>query len=191
MRYLFCAGIIFMIGMSASCIKDPIHLDLFPIKANPGKFECFINGVDFVPDSNRLNLFGGPVTTFVQSSNNGTYSLIIEAYNNGYGLRDGQEVDMQIQNITGPGVYEFNDPIVQYAEYGDYPPLNTTGARQPQPSVYRDFMAGLGSLTITRFDLKNNVVAGTFRFNALGDSQVLDTVKITGGHFSISDYTLR
>jgi hypothetical protein len=192
MRYLFRAGIIILVFINSGCIKDPIHIDIWPIKANPGKFECYINGRDFVPDSGRLHLFGGPITTYVQNSNNGLYDIIIEAHINGYGIRENQEVSLYIQNVSGTGVYEFNDPNYQHAEYTRYPILDSiTVAQQIQPTIYSAPASGHGSLTLTRFDVKNQVIAGTFWFNAVNAKNAADSVKITSGHFNIADATFR
>jgi hypothetical protein len=192
MKYLSRVYIALLVVLTASCIKGPLHLDVFRIKANPGKFECYINGEDFVPDSNRLTFFGGPITTYVQNSNSGPYDIIIEAHINGYGIRENQEVSLYIQNVTGTGFYEFNDPNYQHAEYTKYPILDSiTVAQQIQPTIYNAPSPGHGSLTLTRFDVKNQVIAGTFWFNGVNVHNPADSVKVISGHFNITDATFR
>ena len=185
MRYLFRAGILILIFTGEGCIKDPIHINLFPIKANPGKFECYINGQDYVPDSGGLHLFGGPIITYVDNFNNGTYDIYIGANTLSYANHDGQSVDLSIQNITGTGVYKFNTPEHQEADYYLNPVLGYQNP-PPQPLFYQEYTPGHGSLTLTRFDVKNQVIAGTFWFNAVNVHNPSDSVKITSGHFNIS-----
>ena len=196
MKYLSHACIIVLALLTASCIKGPLRFDVFRIKANPGKFECYINGRDFVPDSNQLHLFSdgpaGPVITYVQNWENGPYTIIIEAGISGYGVRGNREVDLQIQNVTGTGVYEFNDLSYQHADYTRYPILDSlTVAQQIQPDVYSAPATGHGSLTLTRFDVKNKVIAGTFSFSAANRTNAADSVKVTDGHFNIADADFR
>jgi len=188
MRYLLRAGILILIGMMSGCIKDPFHIDLFPIRANPGKFECYINGQDFVPDSNKIRLApGGPVMAYVRPWNNGNYQIIIYASTSGLSPDGRQEVGLQIQNVPGVGIYEFDDPNYQYAVYTKYPVLDSlTAAQQIQPAFYNAPKAGHGILTLTRFDPQNSVIAGTFAFSAASKTNPADSVKVTGGHFNIN-----
>ncbi len=186
MKYVYWFCFLVLVGIISSCIKNPIHLDLFPIKARPDRFECYINGADFVPDSNRLNLFGGPILAYVSNGNNGAHGIYIAAHTNGYYLHDGQLVILQIKNISGTGVYEFNDPTAQYAEFVKSPLIDLRLSQQIQPSLYYAHTPGHGSLTLTRFDLKNNVIAGTFWFNATNNTNAADSVKVTGGHFNLT-----
>lgn len=184
MKCLSCACLTILVFLTASCIKGPLHFDVFRIKANPGKFECYINGRDFVPDSNQLHLISdgppGPVITYVENFNNGSYDIIIEAGG----------INMSVQNVTGTGVYEFNAPEHQEADYYDYAP-RTSYTLPPLLAVYRLYTPGHGSLTLTRFDVKNQVIAGTFWFTAPNSQNALDSVNVTGGHFNIADATFR
>jgi hypothetical protein len=185
MKHLWRAGILILVCIISGCLKGPLHFDVFRIKANPGKFECYINGRDFVPDSNQLHLISdgppGPVITYVENFNNDSYDVIIEA---------GGSIDLSVQHVTGTGVYEFNTPEHQEADYYDYPP-RTSYAQPPAQAIYRLYTPGHGSLTLTRFDVKNQVIAGTFWFNAVNEQNPLDSVKVTGGHFNIADAIFR
>jgi hypothetical protein len=187
MKYIYWFYFLVLMGVVSSCIKNPIHLDLFPIKARPDRFECYVNGADFVPDSNRLHLFYGPILVSVSNGNNGTHSIYLSAHTNGYYLHDGQSVYLHINNVSGTGVYEFNDPVGQYSEYVKSPLINiATINQQIQPAHYYANTPGHGNLTLTRFDLKNNVIAGTFWFTATNNSNAADSVRITGGHFNLT-----
>ena len=177
--------------MTASCIKDPIHFDIFPIKANPGKFECYINGKDYVPDSNRFHLSfdgpSGPVIVYARGWDDGSYQLIISARTSGNTVGNNQEVTLQIQHASGAGIYEFDDPTKQYATYALYPVLDSiTVVKQIQPTFYSAPAKGHGTLTLTRFDPQNSIIAGTFSFSAANKTNAADSVKVTGGHFNIN-----
>jgi hypothetical protein len=185
MKNLFRTSIILLVCITASCIKNPIHLDLFPIKANPGKFECYINGKDFVPDSNRLRLApGGPVMVFINNSGYGNSEIHIDANTPPTSPGGSQSIDISVQNVAGTGVYEFNTPEHQEADYflrplAAYPAI-------PQYLSYRLYIPGHGSMTLTHFDVKDKVIAGTFWFNAVNVNDPTDSVKVTGGHFNIN-----
>jgi hypothetical protein len=191
MKHLWRAGILILVCTISGCIKDPIHFDIFPIKANPGKFECYINGKDYVPDSNRFHLSfdgpSGPVIVYARGWDNGSYQVIISASISGHGVGDNQEVRLQIEHVSGVGIYEFDDPAYQYATYTLYPVLDSvTVAQQIQPTVYNAPAKGHGTIILTRFDPQNSIIAGTFSFSAANNTDAADSVKVTGGHFNIN-----
>lgn len=89
-----------------------------------------------------------------------------------------------IKNITGPGVYELNQNTDIYpgvsASYAYYVrrkinPLNEwiTNAQNT------------GTVTITKWDLTNNIVAGTFEFKAGSMDNSEEPITVTDGRFDI------
>lgn len=184
MRYLPAITLVLLIGLCISCIKDPVKIQIFG--PHPEKFECYINGQDFVPDQGIPNLMGegGPVMVYLKKLGDRTYDMDISTRitsSNGSPARD---LDLFLHQVSGPGTFEFNGPQKQYAEYGIYP----IGSYNVPPVnvIYRDDSVGNGEVVLSSFDIQKSIIAGTFSFNAVNTQNLADSVKVTAGHFNIN-----
>jgi len=122
---------------------------------------------------------------YVTNFDNGSSNIAIDANTGAYVIKDGQSIDLSIQHVTGTGVYEFNTPGYQEADYYLRPLIRYQDTSVHQLS-YLQYTPGHGNLTLTRFDKKNKIIAGTFRFTAFNNKNSPDSVKVTGGHFNIN-----
>jgi len=157
-------------GLISSCIKNPIK-EAFHKDPDPKVFSCKINGNTYVPYNGSI-IFS-PVSAIVSYNKfNFTYTIRISTslkVNNSLT----KHLDMTINNVTtGEGVYLFNKD--NRAIYSD-------------SKYYTTDMAGHGSVTITHFHPASTYMTGTFKFNAPDIQNPTDSIRVTGGHFNISD----
>lgn len=92
------------------------------------------------------------------------------------------EFQLTIFNVTAPGVYPFNTDVVHpngAASYGYYVKRNMT----PQDEWITS-STNTGSVTITKIDDVNRIVAGTFQFNA-GSLYNSGVLVVTEGRFDV------
>jgi hypothetical protein len=180
MKNLYWAGILILICMVSGCLKDRhFTVDIWPKPhPNPDKFECYINGLDYIPDEGSEKIIGISNVTANINYINGFRSIIIATVFNVPG-RLPRYVDMCLKNVTDTGFYEFNNLPYQ------------NGVYQYNSNGYLAYKPGQGGITITKFDSVQNVLQGTFWFNAVNAHNPLDSVKVTGGHFNITDASFR
>ena len=94
------------------------------------------------------------------------------------------QFNIYIKNITGPGTYQLNqntdiypNASVNYAYYvrRKINPLNEWITNNQHT----------GTVTITKWDLTNNIVSGTFEFNAGSMDNSEGPITVTDGRFDI------
>lgn len=92
------------------------------------------------------------------------------------------EFEILITGVTGPGTYLLNNDVVRPASssFGYYVKRNFTPHNEWLTSS-----AYTGSVTITRLDLANKIVSGTFQFNALNIYNAPQPLSVTDGRFDL------
>lgn len=95
-----------------------------------------------------------------------------------------KEFQLYIKNITGPGNYPLNQNTDIYSNasgsYGYYVKRKITPLNEwITTSQYT------GSVTITKWDLPNMIVAGTFEFKAVSMDSSAAPITVTDGRFDI------
>jgi len=143
----------------SSCKKDIENLPE-PTQTGANTFGAKINGENWGP------LKGGIVPTapiLEARFGNGT-SIFINARNFSRSPRE-SEMEIYVDNVTGPGTYSFNQNTAPFpnhtASYAYYVKRNFTVEDEWITST-----AATGQITITRFDVDGRVVSGTFQFAA-------------------------
>lgn len=140
-------------------------------------FGCLVNGQPWTPSGNNG-------TRNLQVDYHPTYlggSLQVKAYRyTRAGNNVLQGLTLGAANLTKPGVYSF--PLggpngISYSDFG-----------APAPQSYFSTGSGKltyqkGTLTLTRFDPAQGIVAGTFAFTLAQPG--CDTLKITQGRFDV------
>jgi hypothetical protein len=169
--------------ISSSCRKnkavDP--LSQLPPQTQTGAetFGCLINGQVFMPGGAQLS--GGSLSSNYQFLNGGYYFRLVAVRGNG-------------SNQTSVGLFTDSLPIHE----GDKLVLVNREKQKPYglylgtgSSIsdwkYETSIIYNGELWIKKLDSVNQIVAGTFWFNAVNEKG--DTVKITDGRFDVH-YTL-
>jgi hypothetical protein len=91
---------------------------------------------------------------------------------------------LYIKNVTGPGVYELNQNTDIYpgvlGSYAYYVRRKINPLNEWITSAQNT-----GSVTITKWDLTNNIVSGTFEFKAGSIDNSSEPINITDGRFDI------
>jgi hypothetical protein len=164
------------------CKKNSTNpIDQLPPSTQTGAntFGCLINGQAFTPGGSSLS---GPDLA-------GIYQYLISGTPNGYTFAIDGSNKSNPCNITGVG-FGFDSVSISTGTYplrfrkngqggGGYRLLQCNAA---DVLLYTNDSIG-GQLTITRFDLSNQIASGTFWFDVLDNNG--DTIKITDGRFDV------
>ncbi|WP_316812938.1 DUF6252 family protein [Pedobacter heparinus] len=163
--------------ITASCKKAKTGIDGLPAATQEGKntIGCMVNGVLFKPKGSAT---GGPIVQSYYQLDNGNYLFLVAARRRGNNRTLGVQIEtLGIELQTGMTI-----PLVErsmgkargwYIDYGggefkDY---------QTNPQIK-------GELKITRFDLTNQIVSGTFWFDAVDDKGL--KVEVREGRFDMN-----
>jgi hypothetical protein len=161
------------------CKKTTIEALPEATQTGANTFGLKLNGEFWVPQR-----FGIASTApILEVRYTGTNDLIINARNFSSSPTE-TEFEIFLKNVTGTGVYELNTITDLYpyqtASYAYYikrriNPLNQWITN----NVYT------GSVTITRFDLPNRIISGTFSFNAGSMDSTATPISVTEGRFDV------
>lgn len=133
-------------------------------------FGCLVNGELWLPKGNNgtpnLNLSYDP------SFNKGTFDLRGYRYLNS---QDSQYIILFSDSLASTGIYPLQMGTHQVISFRDASRCFYSGN---DTSVFRE-----GALNISRFDLQNQIISGTFEFTMYMPG--CDTIKVTEGRFDI------
>jgi hypothetical protein len=94
------------------------------------------------------------------------------------------EFYLLIKDMTGPGTYPLNADIPAHpyrgVSYGYYVKRNFTPLNEWSTSA-----SYTGSITVTKFDRTNKIIAGTFQFNAINMYNTPEPLTVTEGRFDV------
>lgn len=82
-----------------------------------------------------------------------------------------------IPSLKMTGAYELSTRILNYAQLNNY----KTGTQR-----YYTSATNKGSVTITKLDINNKIISGTFEFSAEDEENNKNTIRVTDGWFDIS-----
>ena len=122
-----------------------------------------------------------PASNILEARMSGT-TLIINARNFASSPNE-TEFQLTIANVTGPGVYSLNTDVSHpnvISSYGYYVKRNINPQNEwITTSTYT------GTVTITKLDMANRIVAGTFDFNAINLYNAPQPLVVTEGRFDV------
>ena len=173
--YSFLLFLLSLTLLASSCKKEPVdQLSLLPPATQTGAntFGCLVDGAAFVPESSGF--FSGPPFKCEYTS---TPQLAV------FWIAGGREGDGIVANVSiatdSLKISEGETLLLSK----DATPGMASGAYAYNSTAYQTNANVTGELTITRLDIINLIVSGTFHFNAV--SKGGDTVKITNGRFDV------
>ena len=155
-------------------------VDQLPPETQTGAntFGCLINGQAFLPK-------GPSLSPILQCA----YQYLNTNYSQGYFFQLSGSDRSKSTDITSVGIYtdslNINENVFQLGDnkpgnaYGFYSRKNLQGVNM---ALYTTSNLA-GQLTVTRFDEINQIVSGTFWFNAVNTNG--DTVHVTDGRFDM------
>lgn len=162
-----------------SCKKS---IDALPEATQNGAntFGLKLNGKFWVPQS-----FAGINAPILngQLSGSNLNDLMITAQNFASEPTESQ-FNLYIKNITGTGTYQFNQNTDIYpnasGSYGYYVKRKINPLNEWITSSQHT-----GSVTITKWDMNNHIVSGTFEFSAGSTDNSADPISVTEGRFDV------
>jgi Family of unknown function (DUF6252) len=122
-----------------------------------------------------------PADDLLQARFNSPGSLLIKAKNFASSPTE-TEFELQITGVTGPGTYLLNTDVSRPSaySYGYY-----VSRRFTPDNEWLTSSTHTGSVTLTKVDTVNKIVAGTFQFNALNIYHAPVPLTVTEGRFDI------
>ncbi|RYY07243.1 MAG: hypothetical protein EOP43_03840 [Sphingobacteriaceae bacterium] len=83
---------------------------------------------------------------------------------------------IDLYNINNTGIYPLKSTSGRYCEYHTL---------FPDEKDYNTKTSDVGEIVVTRFDLTNRIISGTFWFNAQNIKDPNDKVSVTDGRFDL------
>lgn len=168
----------FLFAALFSCSKDVDELDP-PTETGAGTFGAKVNGVLWAPQG-----FGIVSTApILEARFGGANSIFINARNFGSSPTE-SEFELYIQNITGPGTFLLNQNTGKFpahsGSYGYYVERRFTPTNEWITSAHHT-----GKIEVTKFDLANKIISGTFEFSALNLYGTSVPLTVSGGRFDV------
>ena len=122
-----------------------------------------------------------PASDILEARMTGTTHLMINARNFASSPNE-TEFEILVADITGPGTYLLNNTVSRPSSlsYGYYVKRNLT----PQ-NEWLTSSTSTGSVTITKLDIVNKIVSGSFQFSALNIYNTPQPLSVTEGRFDI------
>ena len=176
--YRFLSIILSLTLLSSSCKKEHVNqLSLLPPVTQTGAntFGCLVNGQALVP--------GGPLFSMGHTQCNyiytaGGFNLNVEADNQ----NSNDFIKQVIVRTESLAVAQGQTLVFKIAHNGNADALYAE-ITNSLDNIYLTNSLVSGQLTITKLDQTNQIVSGTFYFNAVNSTG--DTVKVTDGRFDM------
>jgi hypothetical protein len=164
-----------LLGCSKNDEPPKTPVDQLPPATQVGanKVGCLVNGEVFLPKGS--NPLGPPIVTcYYQYVNNG-FEFGLSFSNDSNGLRYITILSNKLEFTQG-AIYNIKQQDADNSLYAFYTPQLNQGFRTTESFT--------GTLQITKLDLSNNIISGTFKFDAvkLNSGEI---VKITEGRFDM------
>ena len=177
MKKIITALILFVM-LGASCKKDktePTELSKLPPATQTGAktFGCLVNGVAFIPQSNCNFLCNPPLQFGYDNSNGGQF--FVEVNNDNMK----QTIVWGIDTCTVAKKYNYYQSINHPIRLSLRPNNNNCVLSTVIDSEVAS--TANGYIDITRFDLSNRIISGTFEFTLSKNG--CETKTITNGRF--------
>ncbi|MDB5251714.1 MAG: hypothetical protein JWP27_883 [Flaviaesturariibacter sp.] len=161
----------------ASCSKDVKELAA-PTETGANTFGASIDGKLWAPQG-----FGiAPTAPLVEASFTGASGYLINARNFGSSPTE-TEFEIYLANVTGPGTYQLNQDAGyerRGISYGFY-----TERRGMPKHQWITSSSATGTVVITKLDLANHIIAGTFSFTARDTYGDAGPITVTDGRFDV------
>lgn len=166
------------ISTLASCSKKVSELPA-PSENGSNTFGAKIDGKMWAPQGFGIM----PTAPTLEANLAGGNSYKINARNFGSSPTE-TEFEIIIRDVTGPGVYMLNKTTPVYpGEIASYA-LYVKRRLHPQNEWITSPSLG-GKVTITKLDLPNKIIAGTFEFQAADQYGTASPINVTEGRFDL------
>lgn len=161
----------------AACNKEVEELPP-ATQTGANTFGAKVDGKFWVPKG-----FGPfPANDILEARFIGPTTVVINARNYA-SSPDETEFEILVTGITGPGTYQLNSNVVlptTSSSYGYYVKRRLTPENEWLTSTVQT-----GYVTLTRVDVTNQIISGTFQFNALNIYNTPQQLTVTEGRFDV------
>jgi hypothetical protein len=172
--------LLFPLLISGSCKKTVDELSKLPTITQEGKktFGCLVNGKAWTPENGNLILTTPPLRFYYDNTNGGQFSIRAERIISASNID--QSINMGVDSCTSAKTYTFksNPAYPLRFAFNDY--KNNSSSCITLFSSDNNVQT-TGYITISRFDLSQGIISGTFEFTLTKSG--CETVKVTNGRF--------
>ncbi len=162
---------LFFLPFLVSCNKEKLTK---PTQTGANTFSCKVNGQVYIPRNEAFSVDGISIYFTNDIGNPQANNLhVLTAYPQ---FNPPRKIYITLYNLTVEGVYPLKGTNFRFCQY-----LTLS----PNEKEYNTKSADDGQVTITKFDLTNRIVSGTFWFNAINLKDPNDKVSITDGRFDL------
>lgn len=172
-RTLFALSII---ALLSSCKKEITELP-DPTQTGANTFGAKVNGNLWAPQG-----FGPLPANDILESIIVSNRLTIKARNFASSPNE-TEFEINVENVTGPGTYQLNMNASHPSFSGSYA-YYVKRQLTPQNEWITSAAKG-GTVTITKLDLPNKIIAGNFQFTAMNLYNTPELLTVTEGRFDL------
>ena len=173
---LFVVIVCCLVIVSTSCKKSNNHKT--PTATNT--ISAFINNTAWNP---VYTGYGTGVAASYADTRLKIFGFMKNADGNG-----STSIDLELYNFTGMGIYVFNKQPNAVPNVGQVLILRnpTTPGQFLAPIEYDTDSPHFSSVKITRFDAVNQIISGTFSFDAVNSINPADVTHVTNGKFDFA-----
>ncbi|MCW3073455.1 MAG: hypothetical protein JWP69_524 [Flaviaesturariibacter sp.] len=174
MKYIVTATL-FLLLTAMSCKKNKVAEDQLPPITQTGAntFGCLINGNVYIAKGYNGTGTPNPKIQFDIGLNGLPYLSIDAKQLNKEHISEGQ-VFVAIANISGTGTYTYPSSFNFSVGWNKY--IANCGMLAFDTTIKQ-----WGEANITKYDLTNHIISGTFNFKY--KTQTCDTIRVTDGRF--------
>ncbi len=160
-----------------ACKKEVVELPP-ATQTGANTFGAKVDGVMWAPQG-----FGPfPANNLLKATYNSATSILLINARNFSSSPNETEFEIQLAGVTGPGTYLLNKntPRLSVSSYGYFFKNRLNPVEEWITTA--DYT---GSVTITKLDVVNLIVSGTFQFDALSSATPSNIMSVTEGRFDI------
>jgi hypothetical protein len=161
----------------AGCKKEIVELPP-ATQTGANTFGAKVDGVMWGPQG-----FGPfPANNLLKATFNSSTGILLMNARNFSSSPNETEFEIQLSGVTGPGTYMLNTntPRLSASSYGYYYKNRLNPVEEWITTA--DYT---GSVTITKLDVVNLIVSGTFQFDAISNGTPAKSLSVTEGRFDI------
>ena len=175
---VLASALIIIVLCRPQCKKNVDELSKLPPITQEGKntFGCLVNGKAWLPENGEIIIATPALRFYYDNINGGEFSII--AKKRIVNANIDQEIILAVNNISTIRNYTFpfnnNNMGIKFNNYKSNVSCITLFSADSDVQI-------IGHISISRFDLAEGVISGTFEFNLskLG----CETIKVTNGRF--------
>ena len=164
---------LFVFLISASCKKEKLTKET---QIGADTFSCKINGVVHIPNNEAFSVKAISTSLYLNGNPNYFDLSILTNYSR---EKPSEKIYITLYKIKQEQVYTLNSTEFKYGTY-------ILGIANGLGGItYNSKAFNKGEVNITKLDLANKIISGTFWFEATNENDPNDKVSVTEGRFDL------